>query len=254
MTNGLYGYYDTKNEYVVYIGRDADIGSDKRHKEHHAPSFYDNQVINRVVQSNPQRYTYFRFIEGEYDDETLNELEKEAIRLFKTYKYDYPERNVFNFQRGGKCGSARGQHSSNWRNEDYKVIKYGIRRGKQRYCILGRCNNKIKISIDKKKLEELAHKLNNKEITERQAKDFQIYNVRENMRKAIQSCIKYNMWNTSCCNYDKGVMFRNNSGDNPRKCFRYKYKCKNLPIGLFHDFVTCQIINSIVKEAVKNEK
>lgn len=254
MTNGLYGYYDTKNEYVVYIGKDAHIDIDKRHKEHHAPSLYDKQVINRVVQNNPQRYTYFKFIEGEYDNETLNELEKEVIRLFKTYKYDYPERNVFNFQTGGESGSARGQHGSNWRNEDYKVVKYGMCRKNKRYCILGRYGNVIKTSIDKERLEELANKLNKKEITERQVKDFQIWNVRKNIKKTTQACIKYGVWDTSCCCYSKSDMFRCNDGDKPRKCFKYNYKGYRLPIGYFHDFVTCQIIDSIVKEAVKNEK
>lgn len=323
MTNGLYGYYDTKNEYVVYIGKDVDIGNDKRHKEHYFPSFYDNQVINRVIQNNTQRYTYFRFIEGEYDDETLKDLEREAIQIFKTYKYDYPERNVFNFTKGGdgaaegqgnpnwrekdynviKAGTARGknqyailgrnrkvikhsfnkkklkelsnklnkkeiteeevknlqlwdgngQNNPNWRNKDYSTIKAGMRRKKQQYAIKGRYGDIIKYSFNKKKLEELTNKLNNKEITEEEAKNFKLCDKKEIAKKTGQANAKYNMWNVSYCHYKRN-MFKNNGGDKPRKCFKYKYKHKDLPIGGFHDSVTCQIIDSIVKEEVKKCK
>lgn len=322
---GLYGYYDTVNEYVVYIGKDSDIDNDKRYKDHKTPSKYDDQVINKVVQKNPKRYTYFRFIEGEYDDETLNELEREAIRLFKTYKYDYPDRSVFNFTCGGDGVCAEGQNNPNWRKEDYAVIKSGIKNGKQRYCILGRycniiktsinkerleqltnkLNNKkiteeevknlqlydtkgqnspnwrkedytviksgmsrdkqqyailgrynkvIKRSVNKKQLDELTNKLNNKEISEKEVKNLRLYNTKERAKNATQARIKYNMWNPSCCRYYKTKMLQYNGGDNPKKCFALKHKGKMVPIGLFNEFTSCQIIDSIVKEAVKNEK
>lgn len=101
MSNGIYGYYDTKNQYVIYIGQDAHIDKEKRHKDHLSPSNYDGQHINRVLQNNPDRYVYFKFVEGNYIQDEIDDFEKEAIKLFKTYKYDYPERNVFNFTPGG---------------------------------------------------------------------------------------------------------------------------------------------------------
>lgn len=324
MTNGLYGYYDIKKQYVVYIGKDAHIDKDQRHKDHKKPSNYDEQVINRVIQNNSERYTYFRFIEGDYDTQTLNELEEDAIRIFNTYRYDYPDRNVFNFQRGGdsaekginhpnwrhenykvvktgmrgekqlyaiygRCGKkikssfnkkeleklsnqlnrnkiteeeaqnlqlydAKKQNHPNWRSENYKVVKLGIKGGNQQYAILGRCGKKIKYSINKKKLEELTNKLNKKEITEDEAKNLQLYNRKERAKNTRQAHIKYNMWDTSCSHYKKGVMFKDGCCSKLHKCFIYKYESYQLPIGLFHDFVTCQIIDSIVKEAVKNEK
>lgn len=247
---GLYGYYDTVNKYVVYIGKDADIGNNKRYNDHKSPSRYGEQIINKVVQNNLDRYTYFKFIEGEYDDETLNELEKEAIRIFKTYKYDYPDRNVFNFTRGGD-GNGNGQDSPNWREKNYKVIKSGMDRGKQQYCISGRRGKKIKYSINKEKLEELTHKLNNKKISEKEVKNIQLYNTKEQIKNAIQAGVKYNIWDVSYCEYNKSDMFQSNGGNKPRRCFKYKYKNKRLPIGCFHDFVTCQIINSIVQEEVQ---
>lgn len=253
MTNGLYGYYDTKNEYVVYIGKDGSIGNDARHKTHTIPSQYDKQVINRVIQKNPDRYTYFRFIEGEYNDETLNELEKEAIRLFKTYKYDYPEKDVFNFTRGGD-DTLKGQDHPNWRKDDYKVIKRGMYREKQRYAIVGRCDKSIKYSTNKEVLKKLTNKLNNKKITEEEVKNLQLYSTKKQTKNAIQACIKYNIWDVSYCEYHKSEMFRNNYEGKPCKCFRYKYKGNRIPIGGFHDFITCQIINLIVEEEVKKCK
>lgn len=251
---GLYGYYDKEKEYVVYIGKDVDIGNNKRCNDHKQPSQYDKQVINKVVQNNPDRYVYFKFVEGEYNDETLNELEKEAIRLFKTYKYDYPERSVFNFQRGGEGGSERGQNSTNWRQDDYKVVKYGMDKKNKRYCILGRCGNVIKTSIDKKKLEELTNKLNNHEITKEEVKNLQLYDAKERAKNIIQAPIKYNIWDVSYCHYNKKNMLIRNGGDKPRRCFIYKYKGRTMPIGMFNEFISPEIIGSIVQEEVKNEK
>ena len=251
---GLYGYYDTVNKYVIYIGKDSDVGNNKRYKDHKMPSKYNDQVINKVVQKNPKRYTYFRFIEGEYDDETLNELEREAIRLFKTYKYDYPDRSVFNFTRGGDGVCAEGQYNPNWKKKDYTVVKGGISRGKQQYIILGRYNKVIKRSVNKKQLDELTNKLNNKEISEKEVKNLRLYDAKERAKNAIQSRIKYNMWNPSCCCYYKTKMLQYNGGDKPKKCFALRHKGKMVPIGFFNEFTSCEIIDSIVKEAVKNEK
>ena len=253
MTNGLYGYYDTKNKYVVYIEKDSDISKDKRHKAHKNLSNYNVQLINRVVQNNPYRYVYFKFIEGDYDEETLNELEQEAIRIFKTYKYDYLERNVFNFTRGGD-GVGEGQDNPSWREADYKVIKNGIDNGKQTYGISGRYGNIIKTSINKERLEQLTNKLNNKKTTEKEVKNLQLHNTKEQTKNAIKSHIKYNIWNISCCEYYKSDMFRNNGGNKPRRCFMYKYRAHKLPIGMFNEFISPEIIDSIVQEEVKNAK
>lgn len=253
MTSGLYGYYDIEKEYVVYIGKDSHIYRDRRHKDHTNPEKYDEQVINRVVQKNPDRYTYFRFIEGDYDTQTLNALEREAIRIFKTYKYDYPEKNVFNFNRGGE-GFDAGQDHPCWRDKNYQTVKTGKTRGKQRYCILGRYGNVIKFSTNKKRLEELTNKLNTKEITEKEIENLRLYSIKERQKKATQAHIKYDIWDVSCCYYSKRDMLICNGGDKPRKCFKYKYKGRQIPIGYFHDFITCQILNSIIEEEVKKCK
>ena len=164
---GLYGYYDTVNKYVVYIGKDSDVGNNKRYKDHKMPSKYNDQVIN---------------------------------------------------------------------------------------IILGRYNKVIKRSVNKKQLDELTNKLNNKEISEKEVKNLRLYDAKERAKNAIQSRIKYNMWNPSCCCYYKTKMLQYNGGDKPKKCFALRHKGKMVPIGFFNEFTSCEIIDSIVKEAVKNEK
>ena len=98
---GIYGYWDKKNKYVVYIGKDSHITRKERNKAHNRPCYYDKQQINKVIQNNPERYEYFILTEGNFSDEELNSMECEAIEIFKTFKYEYPERSVFNFTKGG---------------------------------------------------------------------------------------------------------------------------------------------------------
>lgn len=58
---------------------------------------------------------------------------------------------------------------------------------------------------------------------------------------------KYTLWDINCCTYfkeDGGVL---------RKRFSAKYNTYRIPIGRFHDFVSCEIINQLIKEAIKDE-
>lgn len=111
---GIYGYYDNKNEMIVYIGKDSYMHENRRKQGHEMPSTYNNQQINRVIQNNPKRYTYCPLIELDdtFTNNDLNELEIYFIELFKTYKYDNMEKNVFNFTKGGE-GSVGYHHTLN---------------------------------------------------------------------------------------------------------------------------------------------
>ncbi len=102
MTSGIYAYWDNVNSYYVYVGKDGRIDKKIRHKYHSRPSRIDEQKINKVLQNNPNRYEYRIIMEGDYNDWQLNKMEKLCIKSFKTFKYDYPERNVFNFTKGGE--------------------------------------------------------------------------------------------------------------------------------------------------------
>lgn len=66
--------------------------------------------------------------------------------------------------------------------------------------------------------------------------------------------IKYTLWNVSYCQYSKRDMFRNGRIPDLCKCFRLIINNKGVPIGCFHDFVTCEIISQLIEEAVNEIK
>lgn len=107
---GIYAYWDLENKYYVYIGKDSYIDKNLRHKAHLYSSKYEGQPFNRVLQKNPERYKYGLLMQGYYTDEQLNKMEQFLIKHLKTYRYDYPERNVFNFTKGGD-GTSGYKHS-----------------------------------------------------------------------------------------------------------------------------------------------
>ena len=44
----------------------------------------------------------------------------------------------------------------------------------------------------------------------------------------------------------------NEEGLRPRKCFGYMFQSYYMPIGLFHDFTSCEIINQLVDSFINN--
>jgi len=102
MSVGIYCYKDTqKDNKIVYVGKDSNISFNKRHKDHNSPSNYKKQVINRVLQNNPNRYTYHILKEGDFDEGLLN-----ALEIIYIYRYN-PK---FNFTIGGE-GTVGYKHS-----------------------------------------------------------------------------------------------------------------------------------------------
>ena len=51
---GIYFYRDLKEDEIVYVGQSRDIY--QRHRGHLAPSSYNEQPINKIIQNNPVRY------------------------------------------------------------------------------------------------------------------------------------------------------------------------------------------------------
>lgn len=72
----------------------------------------------------------------------------------------------------------------------------------------------------------------------------------ERMKGKNHPNAKYNLWDSSYVQYEKGTMFRDNPKLNPRKCFRYKYEAYRLPIGGFYDFTSCGILNNLINNAI----
>ena len=91
---GIYQYRDLETGEIVYIGKDSNISSNKRHTDHFKPSEYNTQQINRVLQNNPNRYEYSVLYSSEnVTDNTLNRLE---MSFFERYG------PMFNFTKGGE--------------------------------------------------------------------------------------------------------------------------------------------------------
>lgn len=137
MTSGIYCYKDTLNDNrIVYIGKDTNIGKNKRHRDHYFKSNYNDQVINRVLQNNPQRYKYQVLIEGDFDNKILIGFEKRYIRLYRTYR---PKTCWgFNFTLGGEGYSV--PRDLNPRTKSFaRIIKSSKKNKKQYWKIVYDC-------------------------------------------------------------------------------------------------------------------
>lgn len=125
---GIYCFKDLKNnDEIVYIGKDSNIGKNKMYYAHIAPSKYDAQPINRIVQNNPNRYKYEilkKLKRDDYHPNLLSALEMIYIRR---------HRPKFNYTPGGD-GANFGKYHREWK--DYaRIVKRNITNNKQRYCI-----------------------------------------------------------------------------------------------------------------------
>lgn len=157
---GIYFYRDLKEDEVIYVGQSRNIY--ERHRGHLAPSSYNAQPINKVIQNDPPRYSLE--IERRCSIEELDSLEIQYIKLLNP---------KFNFTPGG----------------DFIPTKEG----------------------------------------------------------------KYTLWDTAYVLYEKNDMYKNNRTPNPCQCFRMIHNAYKVNIGRFYDFVTCEIINQFIEEAIKYE-
>ena len=98
---GIYKYTDLTNGDVVYVGKDSHIDKNHRHNEHKAPSKYDAQPFNRILQNNPDRYEYGVIWASE--DCTDLKLNKMEILFGKIYD---PKFNFDEFGKGGCKGHS----------------------------------------------------------------------------------------------------------------------------------------------------
>lgn len=114
---GIYTYFDRKNGRIVYVGKDSHIDKKSRHNVHMAKSHYDNQPINRILQNNPERYSYDVVIEGDFDDDVLNTLEEYYIYIYNTYE----DSTCFNYTEGGE-GTSGYKHSDETRAKMSEVL------------------------------------------------------------------------------------------------------------------------------------
>ena len=123
---GIYAYVDTMDNSVVYVGKDSNIDKCVRRKDHMAPYKYDAQIINRVLQNNPNRYQYKEiFVFDEISQDELNHLEMQQIALFNPkfnytkggegmlgYKHSIESKNKISEAKKGKNNFFYGKHLS----------------------------------------------------------------------------------------------------------------------------------------------
>ena len=100
---GIYAYYDTVKDEIVYVGKDSHIERDLRHKQHHQSSNYNEQIINRVLQDNKGRYDYkvIYVCPPHLDEVDLNGLEMQYIEALNP---------KFNFSNGGDGFGSGANH------------------------------------------------------------------------------------------------------------------------------------------------
>lgn len=119
MVLGIYGYIDRKYNKIVYIGKDSNIDKNVRKYAHMQPSSYDKQSFNRILQNNPNRYTYQVFVWDVKDQDTLNALEIQNIRQLKP---------KFNYTDGGDgiCGFKHSNEAKKKMSEAHKGESNGF--------------------------------------------------------------------------------------------------------------------------------
>lgn len=208
---GLYGYYDEEKNMWVYFGQDKYLEKNIRNGDHNKPSNKSKQPINQILQNDKNnRYIYKRLFfvkslkEANYWEEVL-------ISYFKTYKYDYPERNVFNFQKGGdNTGMPSGKDNPFYKHE-MRVNKQGkTKQNKKMYAIYYDTKVVCK-NIDKTFLECLVKKFNKNEISIEEIKALN----KEKQKKTLSI-----QKNTS--GY-KNVIIYNSKSYKSGKCYRFRY-------------------------------
>jgi hypothetical protein len=148
VTVGIYCYKDKqKNNEIVYIGKDSYINEKRRYKNHLAPSFYDEQQINKVLQNNPNRYEYEKLKEWELEDYNPNLAN--ALEIIYIHRYN-PK---FNFTIGGEgvLGFKHSNESRKKMSEAHKGKKFSL---KHRQAISNANKGNVHSEETKKKMRE----------------------------------------------------------------------------------------------------
>ena len=129
---GIYCYIDKKTDRVVYVGPDGNIHRNKRHYDHTEKWAYDKQQINRILQNNPDRYSYNILARGNFSDKELNDLESSFIAMYNTFE----DSTKFNYTVGGDC--MRGETHPSYKHEmsinSNGKVGYNIRYQMKKFC------------------------------------------------------------------------------------------------------------------------
>lgn len=81
---GIYVYTELPDGMIVYVGKDSDLISNRRHFDHNRADFKEGkrgQLINKVLQENPGRFVYEQYLFC--DPSELNKIETALIDAYR---------------------------------------------------------------------------------------------------------------------------------------------------------------------------
>lgn len=243
MTCGIYMITNKKTG-QKYIGRSVNI--ERRWNEH----CHKGHIKNSYIDSSINKYGVSNFIiqvitELPKNQSLLNQHEKYWIKFYNTYEDDYH----YNLTPGGEYSpmlvtcikeqrSGVNHHMYGKRGKDTPM--FGKHHSQEVRDKISKANIGKKRSKDVRKKLSIIH--SGKKLSNDTRKKISQSLLGHNNHQA-----KYVLWNISACAYKKGLMFQDGRQPNPCKCFRLKYEGNEIKIGNFIDFLTCEIINNIIK-------
>ena len=241
MTCGIY-MIKNKNTEQKYIGKSINI--ERRWKEHCRCSNIKHSRIERSMKKHGNNnFSLFIICELENDDNLLNEMEKYYIWKYNTYK----DKFHYNLTSGGEISPTKNPDIAkkiSIRQQGVNNSFYGHKHSSEQ---------KQKWSVQRKGkagLKGEKHPFYNKKRPEHSKKMSGENAPAYNKFGKDNPCTKYSLWDSFYCSYLKRDMERNGREPNPCNCFQFKYYKYKLPIGLFKEFVTCEILNKLILEAI----
>lgn len=223
MTCGIYLIINkiTKQKYV---GQSINI---ERRWYYHSHGYSKSSYVDRAIKKYGVDNFILQIIEELPDDvEYLNQREQYWINYYNTYS----DNRHYNLTPGGDFNPMKVP----------EIVKKTMV-GKNNPSYGG-----LSLEHRKKISNALSGENNPMYGVHRYGKDNPMYDVHRYGKDNPNH--KYSLWNTKCCYYAKNKMYNSNRQPNPCKCFEYKYNGYRLPIGLFQDFISCEIINNMVKQ------
>lgn len=217
MSSGIYAYYDNFKDEIVYVGKSNNIPH--RHDQHTDPSLKHRQAINSILQNNPNRYSLI--VLKKCDVDLLDRWEMELIALFNP---------KFNFTHGGE-GVTGFKMPQTAKDKISKALK-GVPKKPEHVKKIAEANKGKTISDEDKQKKSKA------------LKDF--YKNPINHEKKSEQMRQYHFCGNNST-YRKDLV----SEEKPKKCFQFKYDWKRVPIGLFHEWISCDILARLIDEALK---
>ena len=221
MTAGVYRITNIANG-KSYIGISNDI--EKRWKDEISGSNINkgyNSAIESAIRKYGKDYFHFEILEVLEDADDRYEAEKMFIKRYNTMAP-----NGYNLTEGGE-GLGSGENHPNYGkhlSEETKDKMSKANKGKTPWNKGIPQTEEAKLKMSKAKKGE-----NNPEA-------------------------KYDLWDISYIKYLKREMYRRGREPNPCKCFRLKHKGKEIPIGLFYEWTSIEIINDIINEETNKTK